>query len=714
MGIKFADHEILGVSILGPRPLGAAHVRFGAPMTVVYGPNGAGKSTLLRQIESCLRGSSDGQAKSPGPSSFLHIDLTPNGSAEVTNTFERELLGELVRALPSDEVLRNVPKSERLPDFAGADRINRLKDILGLLAGADPVTEDSVWDSGLLIDPRISICLSPTGSVDAPSWDLYLGAKFDQPTLDALAESVDVAREINALMRAGRPVPEILMEKYFDRGLPSGLGSTIFIESAYSQEESTNPFHGWTPDLPVPLYFATTINTSPLHVVSDTLPLEMSLAATRRAILEIFRTSEAAISAADDYQAILDPSVEREISRLETDAKQFLATAGNESFTVGLHLGGPRDWLTGTPPTWKAEIQGLSLDLGSLSTAELRWANAAIQWALSAPRSDRPTLFIMDEPERSLHRSAERALPSRLANLAGRFSTPRATVLVASHAPAFLDSRLDSRIIRASRPLHAHTLLTEVPINLNPFAIEAQDEYGLETGDLLQLIRSIVIVEGGHDVAVLRELLGQTLREKYTIVLSMAGAKNAATIPDGALLFDATSAQFIVMLDNMRHDHVFRAWSKALESEKNGDTRRARAILDQLAKAHRQSEVQWLVELGRRALETGRLNRLRPFGLSKSDIIKYFDPSEFGLNSSWEELTRGHQSYLKSARDFMDFKTWLRNFCKATINRDTVASAAAKLSVMPKEFEQLTFMLTENSVVNPPDAMSGWAAPFKE
>lgn len=65
------DYEILGVSLIGPPPLGAVHLRWQQTLTVLYGLNGAGKSTILNGIRDALTGSRTSQGYS-----YLHIRLT--------------------------------------------------------------------------------------------------------------------------------------------------------------------------------------------------------------------------------------------------------------------------------------------------------------------------------------------------------------------------------------------------------------------------------------------------------------------------------------------------------------------------------------------------------------------------------------------------------------------------------------------------------------
>ena len=73
--VRGPDYEILGVSLVGPPPLGVFHLEWQSVLTVLYGPNGAGKSALLRGIRNALLGevTLDGRA-------YLHIRLT--GEAE--------------------------------------------------------------------------------------------------------------------------------------------------------------------------------------------------------------------------------------------------------------------------------------------------------------------------------------------------------------------------------------------------------------------------------------------------------------------------------------------------------------------------------------------------------------------------------------------------------------------------------------------------------
>ncbi|WP_446698029.1 AAA family ATPase [Arthrobacter sp. TS-15] len=112
-------------------------------------------------------------------------------------------------------------------------------------------------------------------------------------------------------------------------------------------------------------------------------------------------------------------------------------------------------WFVGETPEWKVTTVHASngdrtFDLTDLSTAEQRWGVAAVQWALAGASDDnRPRALLIDEPERGLHRLREKDLPPALSRLC--MKDPHLTVITASHAPAFLDLRTNSEILRTTR-----------------------------------------------------------------------------------------------------------------------------------------------------------------------------------------------------------------------------------------------------------------------
>lgn len=77
--------------------------------------------------------------------------------------------------------------------------------------------------------------------------------------------------------------------------------------------------------------------------------------------------------------------------------------------------------------------------------------------------------------------------------------------------------------------------------------------------------------------------------------------------------------------------------------------------------------------------------------LSKPDIVLYFDPINFGIKRSWEELLEAH------APTDPSFKEWATKKYDADFTLSSIEAASRKLETAPEEFGSLMIRVSELS-----------------
>ncbi|WP_216699820.1 hypothetical protein [Arthrobacter sp. H5] len=234
---------------------------------------------------------------------------------------------------------------------------------------------------------------------------------------------------------------------------------------------------------------------------------------------------------------------------------------------------------------------------------------------------------------------------------------------------------------------------------------ESAESLGLAPSDLLQLTRVFVLVEGAHDEIVLRSALGEDIRRAGGRVIPISGASHARSIADARILFDATSASIVFVVDNVLAGPTLRIWEQATTEYSEGHRKAAKATLARLSKIGSGRETLWLRELGERAVDSNVLHRIRPFGLSKRDILCYLPPSAFGLGGSdWDAFSSSYEEAKARGLTKENFKSWLTSKRGANFSRATVKTAAEMIgSPLPREFSELSMTIQTLGLMGPLD-----------
>lgn len=100
-------------------------------------------------------------------------------------------------------------------------------------------------------------------------------------------------------------------------------------------------------------------------------------------------------------------------------------------------------------------------------------------------------------------------------------------------------------------------------------------------------------------------------------------------------------------------------------------------------------------ELGERATDANVIHRIKPFGLSKRDIVCYLPVSEFiPTATNWEELEAAYDSARAQRLTNANFKSWLKTMRGAVLSRERIDHAAKLIGdKLPREFDDLALTI---------------------
>jgi hypothetical protein len=340
------------------------------------------------------------------------------------------------------------------------------------------------------------------------------------------------------------------------------------------------------------------------------------------------------------------------------------------------------------------EDNTLELALGSLSTAQERWISVAMSFLAHrdwhpgrADGTARPgisphVLLLLDEPERSLHRSAERDVLARLERLV---TEENATAIIATHSPVLLDS--DTVV------LHHVRMVDDL------IALESTDDGGADLtaiaeriggkrSDVAALHRVFILVEGDADREVLLGLFGDELASIRASVVPMSGtdALHTTVAPFGLLGF--TDASVVVLLDHIDHARMTAVQKDAerLLAQRG----RSQASRHLRAERFDRNAEKAAVGLLARAIELGELDRVRVVGIPAVDILELIPFELLGCDRSHAEFDVAVKSEVTAGRRWTSKKTkdWLRQG-GADISPVGIRRAVGRMDVIPPDLVRI-------------------------
>lgn len=318
--------------------------------------------------------------------------------------------------------------------------------------------------------------------------------------------------------------------------------------------------------------------------------------------------------------------------------------------------------------------------LDNLSTAQQRLINMFVKIEMgenSAMRHGKSPLLIGDEIDSNMHRQAV----TRLHRTLGMLPMP---CLIATHAFEALTIPFGKRL-HVSRKSDGGVEVST--LTFDDLETSAQ-ELGTSKESLLGLTRTFVLVEGSHDKTVFDQLLSaDTKSDDFEIrVLAMRGANDSYRLLDSALL-DYSDADIVVVMDNTRIERIRTRLESAQTASQTKSTKSVKNLVTGLIKPDDTHEEKMMSELIAHAAMRGMLSRVHVCGLSEPDIIRYFNPSEFGVPVDWDVADREYRNWRQSAvSERKDFKTFLVDQYQARFGGDRLLNAVSNLDSIPADF----------------------------
>jgi hypothetical protein len=359
-----------------------------------------------------------------------------------------------------------------------------------------------------------------------------------------------------------------------------------------------------------------------------------------------------------------------------------------------------RDWATGraakftfetvSTRMWDFEFE-YGIPFSQLSAAQQYWTRAAF-WLISSSTSDDVFLVTADEPESGLH---ERAV-IQVFNELSRTISP---CIVTSHSSRAL--RLpNAKLFHLERTIDGRLLLGRPW--LGDDVASAAERLGTTTFDLFALKRALVIVEGSHDVEIVKGLaslrVDGALLDKLLIVPAR-GVKNVATVADSVVITEFTSLHVLAITDNGRAEKLRDFVSKASDALQNGASPGQAIAVSGIREVDREAtfEERVMHDLIERAIHRGMLHRLHIYALPAQDIVDLLPEKSFGLEGTWEELRDEHRSFPVR----MSFKDWLRQEKGVSVSVKSVRKAFDSIDALSAHLQEILNELEIVSSLSP-------------
>lgn len=391
-----------------------------------------------------------------------------------------------------------------------------------------------------------------------------------------------------------------------------------------------------------------------------------------------------------DGSVILRPELLSITEAVAGEATRFARLLLEGAPDLRCELSPPTEWYRRPPLRWVAlDPTGTWVEFEFLSRAQRRWAELSVALALER-RVGVPLVVLLDEPEAALHRRAERHLVRGLERLSQELN---ASVLVATHSPAFFEQS-SAQLVHLYRDGRGRTALAEMPTVLR----DRVDDLGLDPTDLLQLCRTVLLVEGQHELAVLGELIGDELRQAGALTFAMRGVTKLGSAADAQLLFTYTDATLLVVVDNDDADRVTDIWERACRAADDGDD--PLPVLAEYTKHKRDYEQIALQEFCALAIASENRERIRFRTLSLPDVPEYLPVHAVApgapAGATWSELHTQHERTGKPGKR-PRFKNWMTDTYGADYSESNLRAAARSMDSIPEELVEILQAVRQTS-----------------
>jgi len=239
----------------------------------------------------------------------------------------------------------------------------------------------------------------------------------------------------------------------------------------------------------------------------------------------------------------------------------FLRREGEIQF----RLREPTQWSAGLSPIeagFKFRSTGEFVQHELVGSGMARWIALIAALTCALDQAARPghglvvepkVVLLVDEPELHLHPSAQRNVGEWLEAISS--TREGLSAIVATHSPEILAARKSGSSVVAVRgrdaPVPLQTITPDVLLALD----ELSTDLGLSSSSWLYAVRGVLLVEGQHDLEVIRQFFGRELAERQVLTLALRGSDNAVTVVESNL-FVSLGVPVRILLDNVTDEVV--------------------------------------------------------------------------------------------------------------------------------------------------------------
>ena len=280
-------------------------------------------------------------------------------------------------------------------------------------------------------------------------------------------------------------------------------------------------------------------------------------------------------------------------------------------------------------------------------------------------------VLLLDEPEAHLHPRAVASIGEWLLEISPRV----ASVVVATHHPSLFNLRgigLQKHVVLRSQE-------TSVVEPWNPaseeLVAELARQIGLTAGELFMMSRFVLFVEGPHDLVILEEFFGDSLRGCMIRLVPLHGAKHIEQLAASDIVWQM-GIPIGVLTDGTNIQRVMRG--------------------------ERSNHIEKMVDRMLRECKTENRD-VAAYGLDLDDILFYLDDGitatfASGVFPGWskaETIWKQIDQHSNDTANGTKFKQWITKTYGLPLDRDSVRDIAKKCKAAGNIPEELSAKVSE-------------------
>lgn len=237
---------------------------------------------------------------------------------------------------------------------------------------------------------------------------------------------------------------------------------------------------------------------------------------------------------------LVSPRVRDSCAELSAEATRVAPPFVSDRYQIVIRplLGSERAGFAGrkVQVALRQRVGDRAFDLSLAGSGTQTWAQYSIREAMrrlgqtaaaASEGTPKPTIYVLDEPERHLHPTAQEEVARWIADRA----RDGAGAIIATHAPPFLELPYEStEYYCVGRDGEGTTRVTRIGDDLLGAIASSAAEMGLSPVHAVQLTRAWIVVEGEHDRQVLRHFYGRELDQARVAVLPLRGVNEALAL----------------------------------------------------------------------------------------------------------------------------------------------------------------------------------------